>query len=138
MHHFGYCQYIYRFFSCFRQSSFVKECTSPTCGPISSIGTKISQLRAHPGAASGGTTGEGRGGAYAPPPPPPPPKPSGVAGIMLCLRDLHGHNSLSPFVKRTFRFYSEWYFFQQSSHPPPPPQPSTAVHAYALELALHA
>ena len=41
---------------------------------------------------------------------------------------------LGPFVKQTFRFYSEWYFFQQSS--PPPPQPSTAVHAYALTCKL--
>ena len=38
------------------------------------------------------------------------------------------NNPPSPFVKQTFRFYSEWYFFQRSS--PPPPQPSTAVHAY--------
>ena len=38
------------------------------------------------------------------------------------------NNPLSPFVKWTFRFNSEWYFSQRS---PPSPQPSTAVHAYA-------
>ena len=31
------------------------------------------------------------------------------------------NNPPSPFVKWTFRFYSEWYFFQRSLPPPPPP-----------------